>query len=539
MKTLHYSIIIVFLLGLSFLSANHVYAPCIEGAQCGDLRPLPIDTRPFELFQEHFSSDRIPCKPGLYMAIKSDLEPLCLKAGTISKLASRGFLYGISANETQVNYTTVLIPPGSEDQSSNKTYSPDVTTVVLGINNTVRWTNQAESANSIAADMSFEQDVKKFGSDGIIKPGQSYEFTFTKPGTFSYHGQPHPWQMGKIIVLPNRSDMVIPTNTSVTNPIHYYDNSNLHLQVVLYDYFYNGIDKDGIVTINNQTFYQTTLGYDIYQLPKGIPIQFHNVTFSFPEGTLTTPGGAFVNLDVKFQDGTEEIYGGTKTNPDGSGMSGGISIPTEYGPHLATNSTTILGNHTLPQAGITIYNDKIKLLVSTRNQTIQIGQIIPSCVSKIPHQYALAGFRGDTLCPAMNFQASGNIVNYTGFYGVYGYAAYPSTSNFVLEPGHNGTITYQIAIGKTYSFDNNPPSNEVNITNDIEFTHDAGMHDHPGVDVSSNQQSEIIQKNSSAFINITFTASKDAKPGTYWVDLPPNFCAGGGVIILTITDCGK
>jgi hypothetical protein len=58
--------------------------------------------------------------------------------------------------------------------------------------------------------------------------------------------------------------------------------------------------------------------------------------------------------------------------PDGSGtMLGGISTPTTSGPHLATNSTTVLGNHTIPQAGITIYNDKIKLLVSTDTQTSQ------------------------------------------------------------------------------------------------------------------------------------------------------------------------
>ncbi|MGI0063209.1 MAG: hypothetical protein ACREBA_12225, partial [Nitrosotalea sp.] len=173
------------------------------------------------------------------------------------------------------------------------------------------------------------------------------------------------------------------------------------------------------------------------------------------------------------------------------------------------------------------------------NQTISIEQNIPSCVSNISNQYAVAGFRGDALCPVINFQASGNIVNYTGFYGVYKYANYSGTSNFVLEPGHNGTVTYQMNIGKIYSFDNNPPANEINVTNDIEFMHDAGMHNHPGVQVSASQKSEIIQKNGSTFISITFTASKNAKLGTYWVDLPPNFCTGGEVIILTITDCEK
>lgn len=150
--------------------------------------------------------------------------------------------------------------------------------------------------------------------------------------------------------------------------VHYYDSSNLNPKVSLYDYSYDGIDKDGLVSINNQTFYQTTLDNDIYKL-KGTSQQFHNVTFSFPEGTLTTPGGAFVNLDVKFQDGFEEIYGGTTSDPNGSGSVGGISIPTQYGPHLATTSITVLGNHTMPQAGLTIYKDKIKLLVSYNNHS--------------------------------------------------------------------------------------------------------------------------------------------------------------------------
>jgi hypothetical protein len=147
--------------------------------------------------------------------------------------------------------------------------------------------------------------------------------------------------------------------------VHYYDSSNLHPKVSLYDYSYDGINKDGLVSIGNQTFYQTTLDNDIYKL-KGVYVQFHNVTFSFPEGTLITPGGAFVNLDVKFQDNSEEIYGGTMSSPEGSStMIGGIQTPTPYGPHLAANSITVLGNHTMPQAGVTIYHDKIKLLVST------------------------------------------------------------------------------------------------------------------------------------------------------------------------------
>lgn len=129
---------------------------------------------------------------------------------------------------------------------------------------------------------------------------------------------------------------------------------------ILNDYAYNGMldESDTTVSIDNQTYYQTTLDYSAYNLPK-VTMPFHNVVFAFPEGTLVTPGGAFVVLDIKFQDGMEEVYGKHILNEFG-----GIPVPTPYGPHQAVNSTTILSNHIKPQAGITLYHDKVKLLVS-------------------------------------------------------------------------------------------------------------------------------------------------------------------------------
>ncbi|HYL66862.1 MAG TPA: hypothetical protein VEU72_06875 [Nitrosopumilaceae archaeon] len=164
----------------------------------------------------------------------------------------------------------------------------------------------------------------------------------------------------------------------------YYVDSHMNPKVTLYDYYYDGIYKDNTtVSINNQTYHQTTLDYADYDLKKGISIQFQNVTFAFPEGTMNTPGGSFIMLDIKFQDGSQEIYGENKKNPDGSGAIGGIEIPTQYGPHLATNSTTVLSNHLNPQAGLTIYNDKIKLLVSTDNQASSALKLYLSADSDI------------------------------------------------------------------------------------------------------------------------------------------------------------
>ena len=147
--------------------------------------------------------------------------------------------------------------------------------------------------------------------------------------------------------------------------LHYHDPA-AKPTIILYDYSYDGIDKDNsMVSINNQTYHQTTLSYSAYNLPKRTLASFQNVTFAFPQGSLITPGGGFLMLDMTFPDGSEEIYGGKALVQNGSATEiSGIQIPTQYGPHLAANSVTVLSNHMMPQAGITIYHDKIRLLVS-------------------------------------------------------------------------------------------------------------------------------------------------------------------------------
>ena len=166
---------------------------------------------------------------------------------------------------------------------------------------------------------------------------------------------------------------------------HYHD-PGAKPKIKLYDYSYEGIDKDNnIVSINNQTFYQTTLGYSVYDLPKKASISFHDVVFAYPQGSLNTPGGSFVMLDMQFQDGFEEIYGGTALVQNGTVTQiGGIPIPTQYGPRVATNSITILGNHTMPQAGITIYHDKIKLLVSVSQRSTEDNNVVNSRAQVVP-----------------------------------------------------------------------------------------------------------------------------------------------------------
>ncbi len=302
--------------------------------------------------------------------------------------------------------------------------------------------------------------------------------------------------------------------------------------------FYPGIENDsGTASIENKSYYIMTL---TNQIDAGYTVQFHNIIFSFPYGWLVTPGGGLLPVTMTFPDGVTESFGYSKRNPDGSGVLSGLGL----GPGPSSNRTdTILSSHVNPQAGVTLTEDKVKLLASADLQDSasvtsehQSSQVIPTCVSNIQNQYAVAGPPGFPLCPVSLVQSSGNIVNSTGFYEIYNYTKFQDTQNFVLEPGHNATITYKISIGAIRSVDNNT-SNEFNMTNYVTLMHDAEMHDHPGVYVSVSPTSEMIPQNGSAIITITLSATKDAAHGTYWMQLPPGVCFGGENVILTVTDC--
>ncbi|MEM2161119.1 MAG: hypothetical protein QXN55_09220, partial [Candidatus Nitrosotenuis sp.] len=89
---------------------------------------------------------------------------------------------------------------------SKQSYSPQNITVKIGVNNTIRWENHDNTPNNIAADnpsdLTFYEltNLKEYGNKGFLAPGQSFEFSFNKEGTFGYHGKP--WQRGTVTVLP-------------------------------------------------------------------------------------------------------------------------------------------------------------------------------------------------------------------------------------------------------------------------------------------------------------------------------------------------
>jgi plastocyanin len=91
----------------------------------------------------------------------------------------------------------VSIYAGATDPSKSPGFTPDSITVVIGVNNTVTWTNNDSyphtvTSNSAPSGASFDS--------GNLGPGASFTFTFTIPGTYRYSCSYHSWMTGTIVV---------------------------------------------------------------------------------------------------------------------------------------------------------------------------------------------------------------------------------------------------------------------------------------------------------------------------------------------------
>lgn len=75
----------------------------------------------------------------------------------------------------------------------NKGFTPDNITLVIGVNNTVTWTNNDSSIHTVTAnDGSFDS--------GYLNPGDTFTHVFAKAGVYEYHCQLHPWMIGYVTV---------------------------------------------------------------------------------------------------------------------------------------------------------------------------------------------------------------------------------------------------------------------------------------------------------------------------------------------------
>ncbi len=102
--------------------------------------------------------------------------------------------------------TDIQIVEGAASETNGRFYVPAEIRATIGIENRVVWTNNDGVAHSVTSDDYVDQINGKFDSMdtiGLIPPGETFEFTFTKVGEYSYYCVPHPHMTGKVIVVEN------------------------------------------------------------------------------------------------------------------------------------------------------------------------------------------------------------------------------------------------------------------------------------------------------------------------------------------------
>ena len=91
----------------------------------------------------------------------------------------------------------VSIYSGSSNSANPPGYTPDTITLVMGVNNTVTWTNN-DSVHHTVTSTSAPQGGA-FNS-GNMQPGVACTHTFVVAGTYQYDCVYHSWMTGTIIV---------------------------------------------------------------------------------------------------------------------------------------------------------------------------------------------------------------------------------------------------------------------------------------------------------------------------------------------------
>ena len=105
---------------------------------------------------------------------------------------------------TSPQITKISIPSGAGISRSSQGFSPSSVTVVIGVNNTVTWTdndNQMD-ANGYEPNHIVAANDNSYASNSL-SIGDQFTHTFTASGTFPYHCNIHSWMNGVVIVTGN------------------------------------------------------------------------------------------------------------------------------------------------------------------------------------------------------------------------------------------------------------------------------------------------------------------------------------------------
>ncbi len=143
---------------------------------------------------------------------------VCFIVVVVVSLSYYQFLFLPAYNAKPVVADNVLHPPqsvhvsidtGSSQPAQTHNFEPKQSKGSLGVSNKIVWTNVDSVPHSVTTDNNYVDPVNgKFNSIttiGLIPPKGTYTFTFTQPGEYLYHCEPHPWMTGKITITKDFS----------------------------------------------------------------------------------------------------------------------------------------------------------------------------------------------------------------------------------------------------------------------------------------------------------------------------------------------
>ena len=96
------------------------------------------------------------------------------------------------------NGFAISILKGAASDQASLGYSPDNATLVVGVNNTVTWTNNDVLGHTVT--FTTVPSGANVASSDLIGPNGTFTQTFTVPGTYHYYDTLYSWMKGTIVV---------------------------------------------------------------------------------------------------------------------------------------------------------------------------------------------------------------------------------------------------------------------------------------------------------------------------------------------------
>ncbi|MDV3277429.1 MAG: cupredoxin domain-containing protein [Nitrososphaerales archaeon] len=125
---------------------------------------------------------------------------------------------------TQQGVATIMMPAGV-GASSSLNFSPANATIVVGVNNTVVWTNEDTASHTVVS-RSVPSGAQPFQS-GVMAKGDTFNVTLTVPGVYTYYCSIHPaWMKATIVVksgaaAPSGPTIVIPDGVGSSQNLNF------------------------------------------------------------------------------------------------------------------------------------------------------------------------------------------------------------------------------------------------------------------------------------------------------------------------------